>query len=176
MPLDAPDSAVGALAVLLSDRDLRQRFVENPLSVLPLWSLPESEQKMLLQLRADQLNIQAAILIRKRLREVAKWIPLTIEGLGADAYALFDQYAECYWPHTHRRHQEDAKRFCEHLKTKGYPYNRSEYNRVRFENSSRRCAVTYAGDAWVHGRKTAVLQFMVRRKQQPQEWRFYIRA
>lgn len=171
-----PENVVEALALLLSDAGMRRRFSENADIVINELKLNAQDRRLLQSVSAQQLEIQAQLLIKKRLREVYKIVPLTMKGLGTTVFSVFAQYAVQYWPQSHRRHEQDAARFCAYLKQCQHPYNRSEWNRMRFVLRGYRYWFDFASDALVKGKKSCVLQVLYRRKHIPMELRFYLRA
>lgn len=167
-------NSVELLAKLLSDPDLRDRFAQDPDSVLRQQKLTQSEYELMAQLSIQQVNIQAALLIKKRLREIHKIIPLTLRDLGDNARSIFEKYAGNYWPDTHRRHEQDAAHFCQYLHQNKFKLNKSEWNRMRFVLQRQHYGLGFAADALIRGKKTFVLQLLYRYKSMPREWRLYL--
>lgn len=100
------------LAQLYTNTVLRERFFANPQVVCEEFGLSFDEAKQLAQLSAQQVNLFASSLKRKRLGEVRELLPLTHRVLGKDFSKLFWQYAETYIPKGIKKHLEDAIAFA----------------------------------------------------------------
>jgi len=106
--------AVTALGRLLSDPAARAAFAADRDAWLAVVDPPE--RTTLRGLDAAQLEVQAQVLVDKRRREAAAFLPETLRRLGADGYAVeFGRYAPTHWPRGHLRHPRDALAFLEHL-------------------------------------------------------------
>ena len=131
-----------ALAQMLSNRELRVHFRDDPQAVAVRLRVPDESVSAFLTLDPDQLDRQADCLVRKRFHEVTHLIPGTIRRLGPEAEALFLEFAATVWPEGHRRHHEDAERFCDWLsRHRRCPEARFEGNLLRFRNHRRKFAV-----------------------------------
>lgn len=104
------------LSRLYTDAALRKRFLANPESLVKEFGLDEHQMRELAQLSAQQLNFFADSLIRKRLGEVRKLLPLTSQALGARFGKLFWRYAESHRLTMPQPHRKDAIAFCAFLK------------------------------------------------------------
>ncbi|MGZ0172527.1 MAG: hypothetical protein ACKVHE_23555 [Planctomycetales bacterium] len=140
-----PDAEVAVLARLLSDVELRRRFVEDPERVaLEITDAPLLVT-FLVGLNPAQLEAQAVTLVSKRQHEVSELLPKTWRRLGATAASLFRAYAAgSVWPGGHTRHLQDAEAFARWLTTKAdCRPEMAEWNRVRFALSGRRAEIRF---------------------------------
>lgn len=165
---------VEMLAKLLSDSVLRLEYTRQPEQVLERNNLRERDKHIFLGISPQQLDAQADILIRKRMRELYAMIPVTMTGHGERAGNLFRAYAECNWPQGHQRHHLDAIRFCEYLKHAGMDFNRSEYYRVRFAIGRARWQIRFVRDAWIGNCFKCAVQVLCRIGKRTYERRFYL--
>lgn len=100
------------LAKLYTNAVLRESFFANPQEEGEELGLSFDEAQQLAQLSAQQVNLFASSLKRKRLSEVKELLPLTSQVLGKDFSKLFWRYAETYLPQGIKKHWEDAIAFC----------------------------------------------------------------
>lgn len=114
------------LAQLYTNSDLRERFFANPQKVAEELGLSVDEQQQISQLSAQQVNLFASSLKRKRWGEVRELIPLSTRVLGKNCSKLFWRYAETYLPQGIKKHWEDALAklneviaFCTFLEVEG---------------------------------------------------------
>ena len=125
--------------------------------------LSTADVRRLSAIPPEQLDSQAAGLIRKRYHEAARLIPETMSRLGSRSVELFAGFAEGFWPDGHRRHEIDAMEFCRHLAEAGLCATaRFEANALRFVIGSRRFAVHFVRTPGESRRWT--WQCLVRRK------------
>ena len=145
---DTSNPSVALMSLLLSDRELRERFRSNRQAlVVELTDDPEAAQ-FLNSIDASQLDAQAETLISKRQHEVAELLPETWRQLGNEAARLFRTYADkAPWPAGHQRHILDAQSFAEWLSQSQQPVIVSEANRIRFIAANSRLAVHLIRDA-----------------------------
>lgn len=101
----------GVLAQLYTNSVLRSRFFADPQAVGTELGLNSDEVTQLAQLSAQQVNLFASSLKRKRLGEVRELLPLTQRVLGKDFSKLFWRYAETHLPQGIKKHWEDAIAF-----------------------------------------------------------------
>lgn len=136
-----------ALARLLRDGALRDRFACDQEAVIrELGVLPE-EAGSFRQFSSDDLEYQAAILIRKRFDACRYFLRGTLAKLGNDAFAIFSSYARLSWPESHRREFEDADAFILFLRKKlPSMVSRMDENRLRFLQRNRRVAVNWSSE------------------------------
>ena len=99
------------LAQLYTNSVLRSRFFANPQAVGEELGLNSDEAQQLAKLSAQQVNLFASSLKRKRLGEVRELLPLTHSVLGKGFAELFWRYAETYIPTGIKKHLEDAIAF-----------------------------------------------------------------
>ena len=152
---------------LLSNRKLRERFVEDPVVVARDLGVAESDLAALCGLNVEQLNHQAQALVFKRMHEVRKLIPSTCANLGAEFEQTFLRYAETNWPKGHRRNLIDAVGFLESLEAGRHPAVCAvEASRLRFLASGRRLGIGLN-----RSRNTLIaLTALWRWKGEPREW------
>ena len=103
------------LARLYTDTALRQRFLSDPEAVGREFGLDREQTSQFDRLSGRQVSFFAESLIRKRLGEVRKLLPLTRKVLGKEFDALFHQYAERHRLVMPKPHQNDATAFCAFL-------------------------------------------------------------
>jgi hypothetical protein len=151
-----------AIARLLVDEELRR----DPVAAAERLGIPE-----LARLDPAQLEAQARTLLRKRFHEVRKLVPQTIANLGPQAACRFEEFAHGFWPTGHRRHLQDALRFCEAL---GSQANRAETHRVRFALGPGRMALYVVSDLLLLGRRRRALQILFRGRR-IREWAVFFR-
>ena len=135
----APDF-VSALALLLKDARLRERFSAAPAALLEELGVRSADRPALLALRAEDLEFQARILLKKRFSAVSALVPQTCRRLGEEAWLLFQAHGSGFWPSQDGGAIEDAKQFCEFLvrERRGESLNSSERNRMHFSLSPSR--------------------------------------
>jgi hypothetical protein len=167
---------VTALAQLLVNPRLQETFSRDPQAAADLLTIANEDRDLLVSLSPAQLERQARLLITKRMRETFGFLPLTVKALGENAAAYFRDYAQGYWPATHRRHTVDALGFCKFLREHRLPCNQSEYNRVYFNNKPSRMRICFAKDALINGRRRCALQLLYRLKGRHGEWCVYFNA
>ncbi|MBD2743120.1 hypothetical protein [Coleofasciculus sp. FACHB-1120] len=100
------------LAKLYTNTLLRERFFANPQAVGEEFGLSSDESQHLAKLSAQQVNLFASSLKRKRLGEVRELLPLTQRVLGKSFAELFWRYAETHVPGGIKKHLEDAIAFA----------------------------------------------------------------
>lgn len=99
------------LARLYTDRTWRERFFTNPQAVSKEFDFNEQ----LTQISAQQVNLFASSLQRKRLGQIRVLLPLTQQILGQKFSQLFGRYAPSYQPQGIKKHHHDALHFCEFI-------------------------------------------------------------
>jgi len=171
-----PIDFVTALAALLSQSELRTRFAQDPVLVADELSIVGEDRAMFIALQPEQVNAQADLLITKRMKEVYKFLPQTYRQLGRYAAKCFTSYASNNWPHTHRRHLEDAYGFCQYLKMRDYPINQSEFNHLAFLRNGRRISLALAKDVLIKGHHFPAIQLFYRLKGTTGQWRLYLKT
>jgi hypothetical protein len=131
-----------ALARLLGNAALREKFATDPSAVAEQMGIRDEDRASLIALPSAELEFQAGTLLRKRFHEARKLAPKTFSQLGQESWNRFKNYADSHWPEGHQRHVLDALAFCEHLQT---PSN-SERNRLHFIASRRRLMLRWTTD------------------------------
>ena len=151
----------GALARLLRDGRLRDGFGVDPGMVVAQFGLKEGDRAALLGLRAEDLEYQAVILLRKRFDAMRRVIPRTCAELGDASWPAFLRYARGYLPEGQPVATADAQAFCEHLQSvRPGAVDAREWNQVCFALSRARWTVR-----WLHRageRKRGCLQILFR--------------
>ncbi len=104
------------LARIYTDAAFRQRFFSDPLAVAEEIGLLREDAWQLAQLPSRQVGFFAESLLRKRLNEVAKLLPLSYRAWGEQFSALFRRYASEHGLEESSQHRQDALAFCKYLK------------------------------------------------------------
>jgi hypothetical protein len=99
------------LARLLTDPGFRDQFLSEPDLAGRDLGLNESEVKELLEIAGRELGVFAESLVRKRLREVEKLLPITKRLAGDRFRKAFTEYAPTFNSQAIKRHFEDAVKF-----------------------------------------------------------------
>jgi hypothetical protein len=105
------------LARIYTDENLRREFLSAPEKVGRDNALTEDEICEIIEIFPDEINAFAESLIRKRLREVEKLLPLTRSYLNADFETHFREFAPTFNSRSVKRHLEDALNFTNYLQT-----------------------------------------------------------
>jgi len=165
-----------ALARLLRDGVLRDRFAVDPEAVLQEMDVEEDERESLRQLPAQDLEYQAEILIRKRFDKVRGLLPSTDAHLGLDAFSLFLKYARTTWPEEGSHGWKDAEDFLLFLqKHRPESVSRSDERRVMFLKGQRVWEMHWGDDLWIRGRSRRGLQILRRTRHGSfREWAVYL--
>ena len=176
-PRDTHDPTA-ILARLLTNRSLREAFLEAPQVVASELTDQSDVQAFLLQLAPENLQAQAESLISKRQGEVATLIPATWQFLGATAVQHFADYANrSEWPRGYRRHLLDALAFCNYLqdmKLRGLPSDERRW--LGFQVAKGRCRVGFVSGVMIEGRPRRAIQVLVRgRGGKPKRHHLYLR-
>ena len=104
------------LARIYTDAAFRQRFFSNPRAVGEEIGLPAQDAQQMAQLCSCQVDFFAGSLVRKRLNEVAKLLPLSNRAWGERFSVLFRRYASEHGSQECSPHRKDALAFCKYLK------------------------------------------------------------
>jgi hypothetical protein len=105
-----------ALARLYTDREFQSHFLADPKEFAAELGLTTNEAESLAATAADEVRWFANSLIIKRLREVAKKLPLTSREIGAEVFELkFRRFAAEYSPVSAKKHVEDTLAFADFL-------------------------------------------------------------
>lgn len=149
---------VTAVGRLLTDRRLLEAFAADPDRVASRLGLTGSARCLLSSLNPTELRCQADALIAKRLHEVARILPATLQRLGPDGERLFREYAANYWPQGHSRHFEDSVRFADYVaRISPRAVDRAEVMIARFRNRGARFAVHWLRSSGASSCKPGVL-------------------
>ena len=152
-----------ALARLLRDGALRDRFAADPDAVLEAMDVEMADRASLRTLAPRDLEYQAEILIRKRLDKVQGFLPSTCARLRDDAFSVFLRYARTAWPEEGRWAWSDADGFLTFLQQEDPArVSRSDARRVAFLKSDRRREIHWCDDLWIRGRQRRGLQILRR--------------
>jgi len=162
------------LSKLLSDSKLRSEFSNKPQDVIELYTFDDDDRDMLFSLSASELNIQANILLQKRLHEVQCILPNTFLLNQLQLSQTFLQYAESYWPEGYTKHSLDAIKFCHYLKNHNIHFDHAELNRLRFAIAKRFFSVYIHRKLNVNGRSHFALQILYRFKFPVKELHLYL--
>lgn len=107
------------MARLFTDEGLRHSFLGSPEKIATQNGLSESDISALKGLLPKELDFFAESLIHKRLHEVEKMLPLTVQALGKKKFGShFEQFAETLYPETIKKHLEDSVKFSAYLLSK----------------------------------------------------------
>jgi len=138
------------LVQLYTDAALRERFFSDPEAAGREFGLDRQQAREFAKLSACQVNFFADSLIRKRLGEVRRLLPLTRKALGARFEVLFRRYAEIHRLEMPKPHQNDAISFTAFLEHSA----RTEFSKMpwgldaaRFEAAC--LAAIAAGRRWI---------------------------
>lgn len=157
-----------ALARLLSNRDLRRRFREDPDRTAAEWGIARHDLRALTAIAPDELERQADGLISKRFHEVRGLLPWTCSELGGGARKHFIRFAATRWPTGHKRHVEDAVGFCRYLSgINAGKINRFEWGWLEFVLSDRRFRVRGFTDWIRNGKPRSGIVVMLRKRGRP---------
>lgn len=133
---------ITAFSRLLRDGRLRAAFALDSRALATELRLAAGDLAAWMQLVPEEVEVQAQVLIRKRLDQVVCLIPETAWRLGQTLWPKFLECARTYWPEGPRPVADDAMRFCQWLRqVDAGMVSRSEWNRIRFLLSGRRMAV-----------------------------------
>ena len=150
-----------ALARLLCDGARRDLFRANPANTARELNVRAEDQAAFLALSPEELEVQAEVLLRKRLDQIKALGPITCARLGTGLWPRFREYARDHWTASE---QQDALAFCEHLfKIDAETVSRSEWNRLRFIASPARIHIRFVRDLRVGNRERSGIQILQRR-------------
>lgn len=153
-----------ALARLLRDASLREQFAREPAIIAAQLQLRAAERAAFAALSAEEIEIQAMILLRKRFEAVRRVIPATLQLLGDKAWEFFLAHARGDWPPAPGVEIRDAEKFCAHLsKVQPAALCPIEMNRLRFRLNRQAIALHYVPNFRLRGRMRPALHILVRR-------------
>ena len=161
-----------ALARLLSDQNLRAEFKANPDAVTHKLAVRAEDFAAVAALAPDELEIQARVLLRKRLDAIRPIIPQTCARLGEALWPRFESYA-CRLPLVSSRGElQDALGFCLHMaEIDNGAVVQSELHRLRFVQGRRWLAVHFFQDLCMPSGPRPGMQLLIRFGRQC--WREY---
>jgi uncharacterized protein with von Willebrand factor type A (vWA) domain len=163
-----------ALARLLRDVELRERFAQAPAAIAEQLRVRAAERDAFASLSVEEIEVQARILLRKRFDAVRHLIPATMDRLGSSAWKSFLEHARSSWPKPPSMDVQDTRSFCAHLAaTQPTVLCRSELNRLHFHLGKQTLAMHWVRDLWVRGRPRRALQIFIRRGQRWSEGSLY---
>jgi len=155
--------SITALGRLLRDGSLRDAYAAQPSQTVDTMGVTQTQRAALLDLKAEDLEFQAQVLLRKRFQTVSALIPLTCSSLGESAWARFIEYARNYWPAGNQMEVFDARDFVRHLWEKhGASVALSEVNRIRFALGTRRISFHFLKRIRLRNRERRAVQVFVR--------------
>ena len=111
----APIDFTTAFGRLLRDGWLRDALAANPRAVVEQLAVREPDRPALLALVPADLEYQAVVLLRKRMKVVQPMLPETMRRLGEAAWPMFHAYARTCWPAGEHPGPKDAYDFVTFL-------------------------------------------------------------
>jgi hypothetical protein len=133
---------ITAFGRLLRDGKLRDAFAVNPRAVAGQIRLRESDLATWLQLNPIEVELQADVLLRKRLDLVKYFAPETCRRTGERLWQEFRKFGRENWPPESSEKITDAFQFCRRLmQTEPETLVQSEWNRLDFAVLNRRIAL-----------------------------------
>jgi hypothetical protein len=142
--------------------------------VIRLYTFDDDDRDMLFSLSASELDIQANILLQKRLHELQSILPNTFNLNKLDLSQSFLKYAESYWPEGYSKHRLDAIEFSHYLRNHKIHFDHAELNRLRFASAKRFFSVYVHRKLKVNGRSHFALQILYRFKFPVKELHLYL--
>ncbi|MBI4853347.1 MAG: hypothetical protein HY819_16260 [Acidobacteria bacterium] len=106
------------LALLYTNRELREKFLSNPQEIAKDFSLTPVDIEHLTALSAFHLDEFANSLQYKRLGEVIKVLSLTEKSLKSEFSDLFLEFTNNYLPSGVKKHRDDALAFTKFIMSK----------------------------------------------------------
>jgi hypothetical protein len=152
-----------AFSHLLRDGNLRDACAREPARTAGLLGVTSASAEILQGLKAEDLEFQARVLLRKRYDLVRRLVPRTCAALDASAWPVFYGYARLCWPEEPRADLHDAAGFCRHLERRNPKVlSGAEKNRMLFALARNRLAFHFVRDLPIRGRVRWGLQILVR--------------
>lgn len=102
-------------ARLFTDESLCRKFLSEPEKVGLESGLKKGDIEILTEVLPEQLKMFAESLFWKRLHEVEKLLPLTLEILETSFTDEFCKFSNTYNPKSVKKHHEDAVNFAAYL-------------------------------------------------------------
>jgi hypothetical protein len=155
--------SITALGRLLRDGSLRDAYAAQPSQTVDTMCVTQTQRAALLDLKAEDLEFQAQVLLRKRYQTVSALIPLTCSSFGESAWACFMEYARDHWPAGNQIEVLDARDFVQHLRQKhGASVAHSETNRIRFALGMKRISFHFLKRIRLRNRERRAVQVFLR--------------
>ena len=133
---------ITAFGRLLRDGRLREAFALDSRALAAEMHLCAGDLAAWVQLVPGDVEVQAQVLLRKRLDQIAHLIPETTRRLGRNLWPEFLGCARNYWPGGRLPVADDALRFCQWLRGRDADaVSKAEWNRIQFLLSGRRMAI-----------------------------------
>ena len=130
-----------ALARLLTETHLRERFFADPEAVGRTLDLSPEETRQMLSLSAWQVESMARSLQSKRLGEIRKLLPRSCSALQGRLAPLFRKYAAgSAAPQGVHKHRDDAIAFADYLLQNKETHSPEFRRTLRWERDSLRAA------------------------------------
>ncbi|MCB1221892.1 MAG: hypothetical protein H7A35_11225 [Planctomycetales bacterium] len=126
------------LARLLSDGGRLGSFISDRAGWLDDNAADPAARSALLAIPAEDLLAQRGTLVAKRWRAVLELLPESSFGNPGFCRAIFEDYADRYWPEGHMRHERDALAFLQFCQSKGIAVSRVEIARLELRLGLRR--------------------------------------
>ena len=133
---------ITAFGRLLRDGQLRDAFAANPTAVAGQIQLRSADLTTWMELNPTDVELQADVLLRKRLDLVKYFAPETCRKLGEKLWHEFRKFGRENWPPEGAGKITDAFQFCRRLRhNEPHTIVQSEWNRLDFAVSKRRVAL-----------------------------------
>jgi hypothetical protein len=128
------------MARLYMDEDLRRAFLSDPPGVAAPFGLSTREIEELSLIIPDEVEAFSESLLRKRMREVEKMLPLVRKALAGRFEAMFLRYAEGAQAAGEMTRSEDVLEFCRYLEREspGEARDAARFERARIKFFTRR--------------------------------------
>jgi len=171
------DDFATALARLLQDGALRDRFALDPRGVSSEMGLSEEDSYALSALPPGDLEYQAEILLGKRLETLRPFLSRTLTALGEDAFPVFRLYARKNRPAgLFCQQRYDALAFVEFLTAqRPWAVSLADLRRLRFLQGYRHLALHFLDDEEIRGRRRHGLRIFFRNLTgKVFEWQIYL--
>lgn len=166
---------ITAFGRLLRDGQLREAFATNPAAVAGQVHLRQADLGTWLELNPTDIELQADVLLRKRLDLVKFFAPGTCRQLGDKLWLEFRQFGRNHWPADGSERIADAFQFCRELgQSNPEAIVKSEWNRLNFAVSDRKIGLHWVQMSGTKAQFRHGLQIFIRgRRHRWQEYLFY---
>lgn len=146
------------LARLYLDESLRRAFLSDPTAVAEQFGLSDEETAEIALVVPEEMNTFAGSLLRKRIHEVEKMLPLTRAALQDSFESHFIKYADATPSSQEMTRIEDVLEFCRYLERAGSGAVRDaarfELAKIEFYSGKRNFIVRRFDHDIRHGRLT----------------------